>query len=153
MSRTGMSGTGISRTGIVSRAGTFLAPGGAGPPRPPLDIWQLPRTVKETSNLPAGGCRSTPAATGSNIRKETFTKLDHHPGQGLAHPHPPTPMAIFRQYIAPLLIVLVFLVALVAVGARSFLPSDMASPAPVEETAPATSLLPGAGGALQEPVC
>ncbi|MBW4496141.1 MAG: hypothetical protein KME26_24330 [Oscillatoria princeps RMCB-10] len=62
-------------------------------------------------------------------------------------------MAIFRQYIAPLLIVLVFLVALVAVGARSFLPGDMASPAPVGETAPATSQLPGAGGTLQEPVC
>lgn len=41
-------------------------------------------------------------------------------------------MAIFRQYIAPLLIVLVFLVALVAVGARIFLPSDMAAPAPIE---------------------
>lgn len=42
-------------------------------------------------------------------------------------------MAIFRQYIAPLLIVLVFLIALVAVSARIFLPSDMAAPAPTEE--------------------
>lgn len=42
-------------------------------------------------------------------------------------------MAIFRQYIAPLLIVLVFIVALVAVGARIFLPSDMAAPAPIED--------------------
>ncbi|MBW4587073.1 hypothetical protein G7B40_034735 [Aetokthonos hydrillicola Thurmond2011] len=42
-------------------------------------------------------------------------------------------MAIFRQYIAPFLIVLVFLFALVAVSARIFLPSDLASPAPVEE--------------------
>jgi hypothetical protein len=41
-------------------------------------------------------------------------------------------MAIFRQYIAPFLIVLVFLVALVAVGARSFLSADMAAPAPIE---------------------
>lgn len=41
-------------------------------------------------------------------------------------------MAIFRQYIAPFLIVLVFLIALVAVGARIFLPSDMAAPAPIE---------------------
>jgi len=41
-------------------------------------------------------------------------------------------MAIFRQYIAPFLIVLVFLIALVAVGARSFLPADMAAPAPIE---------------------
>lgn len=45
-------------------------------------------------------------------------------------------MAIFRQYIAPLLVVLVFLVALVAVSARIFLPSDMASPAPIEEVTP-----------------
>ena len=43
-------------------------------------------------------------------------------------------MSIFRQYIAPLLIVLVFVVALLAVSARIFLPNDMAAPAPVEET-------------------
>ncbi|MCT7950171.1 hypothetical protein NG798_10270 [Ancylothrix sp. C2] len=48
-------------------------------------------------------------------------------------------MAIFRQYIAPLLIVLVFVFALVAVGIRSFLPADMAAPAPIEEAAPQTS--------------
>lgn len=52
----------------------------------------------------------------------------------------PTPididMVIFRQYIAPLLVVLVFLVALVAVSARIFLPSDMAAPAPIEEVTP-----------------
>jgi hypothetical protein len=40
-------------------------------------------------------------------------------------------MAFFRQYIAPLLVVLVFLIALVAVSARIFLPSDMAAPAPI----------------------
>ena len=45
-------------------------------------------------------------------------------------------MAIFRQYVAPLLVVLVFLVALVAVSARIFLPSDMAAPAPIEEVTP-----------------
>lgn len=45
-------------------------------------------------------------------------------------------MVIFRQYIAPLLVVLVFLVALVAVSARIFLPSDMAAPAPIEEVTP-----------------
>ena len=45
-------------------------------------------------------------------------------------------MAIFRQYIAPLIVVLVFLVALVAVSARIFLPSDMAAPAPIEEVSP-----------------
>jgi hypothetical protein len=42
-------------------------------------------------------------------------------------------MTFFRQYISPLLIVLIFLVALVAVSARIFLPSDMAAPAPIEE--------------------
>jgi hypothetical protein len=34
-------------------------------------------------------------------------------------------MAFFRQYIAPLFIVLIFLVALLAVTARAFLPTDM----------------------------
>ncbi len=42
-------------------------------------------------------------------------------------------MAIFRQYIAPFLAILVFMFALVAVSARIFLPSDMAAPAPIEE--------------------
>ena len=42
-------------------------------------------------------------------------------------------MAFFRQYIAPLFIVLIFLVALVAVSVRAFLPSDMAAPAPIED--------------------
>ncbi|MDJ0693351.1 hypothetical protein [Mastigocoleus sp. MO_188.B34] len=41
-------------------------------------------------------------------------------------------MSIFRQYIAPLLVVLIFVCALVAVSARIFLPSDMAAPAPIE---------------------
>jgi len=42
-------------------------------------------------------------------------------------------MAFFRSYIAPLLIVLVFGVALLATSARAFLPSDMMAPAPIEE--------------------
>lgn len=42
-------------------------------------------------------------------------------------------MAFFRQYIAPLIVVLLFVLALVAVSARIFLPSDMAAPAPVSE--------------------
>lgn len=42
-------------------------------------------------------------------------------------------MTFFRAYIAPLLIVLTFVVAMVAVSARIFLPSDMMAPAPVEE--------------------
>jgi hypothetical protein len=42
-------------------------------------------------------------------------------------------MAIFRQYIAPLIVVLIFALSLVVVSARIFLPSDMAAPAPVEE--------------------
>lgn len=57
-------------------------------------------------------------------------------------------MAIFRQYIAPLLAVLVFFIALVAVSARIFLPSDMAAPAPIEEVgvilSPAVTLYPHA---------
>ena len=42
-------------------------------------------------------------------------------------------MAIIRQYIAPLIALLIFLLALVAVSARIFLPADMAAPAPIEE--------------------
>jgi hypothetical protein len=42
-------------------------------------------------------------------------------------------MAFFRQYIAPLIVVLIFLVALVAASARIFLPDDMAGPAQMEE--------------------
>ncbi|PSO85227.1 MAG: hypothetical protein BRC43_14620 [Cyanobacteria bacterium QS_3_48_167] len=42
-------------------------------------------------------------------------------------------MEFFRQYIAPFLVVLVFLMALAAVSARIFLPSDMLAPAPAEE--------------------
>ena len=51
-------------------------------------------------------------------------------------------MAIFRQYIAPFLIVLVFLVALLAVSARIFLPSDMAGPAPIEDVESVSSRTP-----------
>jgi hypothetical protein len=54
-------------------------------------------------------------------------------------------MAFFRQYVAPLLIVLVFLVALVAVSSRIFLPSDMAAPALIEEIAPQRSEIMEAG--------
>jgi hypothetical protein len=42
-------------------------------------------------------------------------------------------MSIFRQYIAPFIVVVIFIIALVAVSARIFLPSDMAAPAPIEE--------------------
>ena len=42
-------------------------------------------------------------------------------------------MSFFRAYIAPLLIVLTFLFAMVAVSARIFLPGDMLAPAPIEE--------------------
>ncbi|MEO1402234.1 MAG: hypothetical protein AAFV72_13465 [Cyanobacteria bacterium J06635_1] len=42
-------------------------------------------------------------------------------------------MAFLRSYVAPLLILLVFLVAMVAVSARIFLPSDMMAPAPIED--------------------
>ncbi|MEM7725323.1 MAG: hypothetical protein AAF208_03000 [Cyanobacteria bacterium P01_A01_bin.45] len=43
-------------------------------------------------------------------------------------------MSILRQYIAPLIAVLIFSIALVAVSARIFLPSDMAAPAPIEDS-------------------
>ncbi|MEM8604228.1 MAG: hypothetical protein AAGF24_10385 [Cyanobacteria bacterium P01_H01_bin.121] len=42
-------------------------------------------------------------------------------------------MRFIQQILFPLLIVVVFLVALTAVSARAFLPGDMAAPAPVEE--------------------
>jgi hypothetical protein len=51
-------------------------------------------------------------------------------------------MAIFRQYIAPLLVVLTFLFALVVVSARIFLPSDMAAPAPIEDVESASQQVP-----------
>ena len=50
-------------------------------------------------------------------------------------------MAFFRQYIAPLLIVLMFLVALVAVTARAFLPSDLSAPAPIDDISYLLSLV------------
>ncbi len=50
-------------------------------------------------------------------------------------------MAIFRQYIAPFLVVFIFLLALVAVSARIFLSSDMASPAPIDEVGVIPSLV------------
>jgi hypothetical protein len=52
-------------------------------------------------------------------------------------------MAIFRQYIAPFIALLVFLVALLAVSARNFLPSDMAAPAPIEDVESASKQAPG----------
>ncbi|MBF2078724.1 MAG: hypothetical protein IGR76_09435 [Synechococcales cyanobacterium T60_A2020_003] len=51
-------------------------------------------------------------------------------------------MAIFRQYIAPLLIVLTFIFALVAVSSRSFLADDMAAPAPIEEPDAVSVVMP-----------
>ncbi|YAI82114.1 MAG: hypothetical protein ACQJCO_00440 [cyanobacterium endosymbiont of Rhopalodia sterrenbergii] len=42
-------------------------------------------------------------------------------------------MTFFRQYVAPFLIVLIFLVALVFVSIRAFLPLDMAAPAPIDD--------------------
>ncbi|MGI8501045.1 MAG: hypothetical protein ACR2LR_07875 [Hassallia sp.] len=59
-------------------------------------------------------------------------------------------MAIIRQYIAPFLAILVFTLALVAVSARIFLPSDMAAPAPIEEVG--VSLIPVTGLAFTPPL-
>jgi hypothetical protein len=52
-------------------------------------------------------------------------------------------MAFFRQYIAPLIVVLLFSVALVAASARIFLPDDMAGPAQMEEVTPADQPVSG----------
>ncbi len=40
-------------------------------------------------------------------------------------------MSFFRQYLAPFVVLLIFLFALFAVSIRIFLPSDMAAPAPI----------------------
>lgn len=53
-------------------------------------------------------------------------------------------MSFFRQYIAPFFAVLIFTVALVAVSARIFLPSDMAAPAPIEDVDSASEAAPPA---------
>lgn len=53
-------------------------------------------------------------------------------------------MAFFRQYIAPIFIFLIFFVALAAVSARIFLPSDMAAPAPIGEVSPPKATEPSA---------
>lgn len=50
-------------------------------------------------------------------------------------------MAIFRQYIAPLLIVLIFLIALVASSIRAFIPEDMAQPAPMGDAVSTADLV------------
>ncbi len=42
-------------------------------------------------------------------------------------------MAFIRQYVAPLVAILLFLVALVVVSVRIFSPSDLAAPAPIED--------------------
>ena len=42
-------------------------------------------------------------------------------------------MAFIRSYVMPFVILLVFLVAMLAVSARIFLPSDMMAPAPIED--------------------
>ena len=51
-------------------------------------------------------------------------------------------MSFIRQYIAPVFIVLIFGVALLAVSVRIFLPSDMMAPAPIEESVSAVPMLP-----------
>jgi hypothetical protein len=50
-------------------------------------------------------------------------------------------MTFFRQHIAPFLVVLTFLFALVAVSARIFLPADMVAPAPIEEVQPKAEIV------------
>ncbi len=43
-------------------------------------------------------------------------------------------MQFIRAYVMPFLVILTFTVALLAVSARIFLPSDMLAPAPMEES-------------------
>jgi hypothetical protein len=45
-------------------------------------------------------------------------------------------MAFFRQYIAPLIVVLIFGLALIATSARIFLPNEMSAPAPMGVVSP-----------------
>ena len=42
-------------------------------------------------------------------------------------------MAFFRQYIAPLIVVFIFGLALIATSARIFIPNEMAAPAPLRK--------------------
>ncbi len=42
-------------------------------------------------------------------------------------------LSFIRQYVAPFVAILIFLVALFVVSARIFLPSDLAAPAPLED--------------------
>ncbi|MDY7012187.1 MAG: hypothetical protein SVX43_01085 [Cyanobacteriota bacterium] len=51
-------------------------------------------------------------------------------------------MAFFRQYIAPLFVFIIFAIALLAVSARIFLPSDLAAPAPLEDSTTTSSPAP-----------
>ncbi len=52
-------------------------------------------------------------------------------------------MNFFRQYIVPSLVVIIFVLALIAVSARIFLPSDLAAPAPtMEEDLSTINILP-----------
>jgi hypothetical protein len=60
----------------------------------------------------------------------------------LIHPFPFATMALFRQYIAPLIVVLIFMFSLLVVSARIFLPQDMAAPAPVEEEVQPAAIRP-----------
>lgn len=51
-------------------------------------------------------------------------------------------MGFFRSYIAPFFIVLIFAIAMLAVSARIFLPSDLAAPAPIDDLAAQVIALP-----------
>jgi len=59
-------------------------------------------------------------------------------------------MSFFRSYIAPLLIVLIFAIAMLAVSARIFLPNDLAAPAPIEEPEAQSLTAPVNSGAIAQ---
>ncbi|MEM1254472.1 MAG: hypothetical protein AAGI69_18730 [Cyanobacteria bacterium P01_H01_bin.21] len=52
-------------------------------------------------------------------------------------------MSIIRSYVIPFLILVVFLVAMLAVSARIWLPSDMLAPAPMTGDELASSIFNG----------
>ncbi|BAZ09889.1 hypothetical protein NIES4071_17030 [Calothrix sp. NIES-4071] len=57
-------------------------------------------------------------------------------------------MSIIRQYIAPLIAIIIFFIALAATSARIFLPSDMLAPAPVDGVGFNTDKLDAQNGTL-----
>jgi hypothetical protein len=82
----------------------------------------------ERASAPPKGGRATPKLIFVTISEHNRLYVDN-------------PMTFFRQNIAPLIVVLVFLFALVTMSARIFLPTDMSGPAPLTGSVFVSSLL------------